>query len=102
MQIAISRRRANNASGGRAKAARRRGRALFRPYNVKQLKHAAHLVPATHLRPGLETVSTPDEGWAERRQAPGCSGIRLARNNVAGRGACETPLRPSAEERAPF
>ena len=36
----------------------------------------------------------PDEGWAERRQAPGCSGIRWTCHNAARRGACEAPLRP--------
>src|ERR1700730_11987287 len=34
--------------------------------------YAADLVPAARLRPGFETLTHPDEGWAERRQAPGC------------------------------
>ena len=36
----------------------------------------------------------PDEGMAERRQAPGCSGTRLAYRDAAGRALCGVPCVP--------
>ena len=50
-------------------------------------------VPAAQRRRVLH-LSTPIEGWAERRQAPGCSGTRLACNNAAGRAPCGVPCVP--------
>ena len=61
---------------------------------------ATQLVPAARWRPGLCQFLPPDEGWAERRQAPGCSGTRLARRvtqankhlrHAAGRALARRP-----------
>jgi hypothetical protein len=46
---------------------------------VRDSFNSCLLVPAAQLRPGLCQFLPPHEGWAERRQAPGCSGIRWAR-----------------------
>jgi len=48
----------NNASGGRAEAARRRGRALFRPYNVKQPSRQQISFPRRIRVRVFETLST--------------------------------------------
>jgi hypothetical protein len=49
------------------------------PFSQCQTAQTAHLVPAAHCARVFANFFHPDEGWAERRQAPGCSGIRWAR-----------------------
>src|SRR3979409_2586777 len=44
--------------------------------------------------PSSLLLSPPRGGVAERRQAPGCSGTRRARSNVAGRAPCGVPCVP--------
>jgi hypothetical protein len=44
------------------------------------------------IAPGFVNLARPDEGWAERREAPGCGGIRLDVQSTPGR--LRSALRP--------
>jgi hypothetical protein len=66
-------------------------------HNFKQPVRTAHIVPAARSRPG-HGLNSPPRGVAERRQAPGCSGIRRA-CHIRGRpGVCETPCVPRRKD----
>jgi hypothetical protein len=98
MAIAVSPCRANMPPAGARGPPGRTGSALVRSHNVKQRSSGSTSRSRGALRPGLCQSLPPDEGWAERRQAPGCSGIRWTCHNAARRGACEAPLRPMTRD----
>jgi hypothetical protein len=90
----------------------RKGMTAILSHDVKQPSTQHISFPRRIFAPGVLQFSTPNEGWAERRQAHRCSGTgwpAIARQDareraydVAGRAPSGVPASPCDRGRAPL